>query len=767
MATDAKKNVGAAIERFDGDEKVRGRAQYVDDLQIPGCWYGHVVRSPVPHGQLRGLRFDPNYDWTQVVVVTPKDIPGPNYFVMHDRSMPVLADKEILYAGEPLAIVAAPTLRQAKEAAAHIRPDIEELPAVLSLAEIVARYKAGTPGDVCLVEKKIIKGHADEALAQADIVVEGEYTAGHQEHLYIEPQGMVAIPQPGGGVFIRGSLQCPYYVVNETHEALGLPPEKVRVKQEAVGGAFGGKEEFPSMLAAYVALPALKSGKPVKIVYDRHEDILYSTKRHPCWVRHKTGLKHDGTIVAMKVEYFLDGGAYMTLSDVVMYRGILHAAMGYRCDNVSVLGMVWRTNTFPSGAFRGFGAPQAWWGLESHVDAMARAVGMAPHEFRLKNALRLGDTTPTGMVLKNSVASPMIIEEAVKRSGFAKKLKKCSRGDLSHRTWYGIGMSFFSHGAGFTGDGESKIKSKAAVQLDMLSDGLPGVNILASSTEMGQGAQTVLCQIVADVMDLPAERVRFPLADTAFVPDSGPTVASRTTMIVGGTLASAAKKLKEAIELFASQDFFGGKPVKLVGGAFISAGQRARSFKEVATAYLKKHGPLRTVHQFALPPETQWDQNTFRGDAYPGFAWGCNIVEVEIDTLTLKIRVKKVWAIYDIGTVVNPVLASGQMEGGIAQGIGYALMEKIGVRDGLFDANRMQTYIIPTMLDVPAMDVRFMEYPCPYVPHGAKGAGELPMDGVAPAIANAIEQATGIRMTDLPITPEKLLAALSARKIVL
>lgn len=767
MPATSQKSVGQGIERFDGDEKVRGRALFVDDIEVPGCWYGYVVRSPVPHGKLRKLNFDSDYDWDQVVVVTPRDIPGPNYFVMHDRSMPVLAENEILYYGEPLAIVAAPTLLQAKEAAAHIRPDIEELPAVFTLAEIVERYKAGTPGDIKLVEKRIVKGNVDEALAKADIVVEGEYTAGHQEHVYIEPQGMVAIPQPGGGLFVRGSLQCPYYVVHEAGEALGLPPDKFRVKQEAVGGAFGGKEEFPSMLAAYCGLPALKSGKPVKIIFDRHEDILYSTKRHPCWVRHKTGLMHDGTIVAMRVEYFLDGGAYMTLSDVVMYRGILHAAMGYRCDNVLVQGIVWRTNTFPSGAFRGFGAPQAWWGLESHVDAMARAVGMAPHEFRLKNALKVGDTTPTGMVLKNSVASPMIIEETVKRSGFAKKLKKCSRGDLSKRTWYGIGMSFFSHGAGFTGDGESKIQSKVAVQLDMLSDGLPGVNIYASSTEMGQGSQTVLCQIVADAMDLPPERVRFPFADTAFVPNSGPTVASRTTMIVGGTLVGATQKLKEAIELFASQEFFGGRPAKLTAGAFVASGQRARSFKEVATTYLKKHGPLRTIHQFALPPETKWDQQMFRGDAYPAFAWGCNVAEIEVDTLTLKIRVKKIWAMYDIGAVVNPLLASGQMEGGLVQALGYALMEKMTIRNGRFDADRMQTYIIPTMLDVPPIEVRFIEYPCPYVPHGAKGGGELPMNGLAPAIANAIEQATGVRMTDLPITPEKLLNALTARKIAL
>lgn len=770
MALPTKKSesqiVGQGIPRVDGDEKVRGRAQYVDDLRIPNCWHGHIVRSPVAHGRLRGLSRDESFDWSRVVVVTPEDIPGPNIFVMHDRSMPVLAFDEILYIGEPLALVAAPTRELAKEAAAHIHADIEELPAVSTLAEVVERLKRGEEGDVRLCGQTIVKGDVERGFAEADQIVEGEYSAGHQEQLYIEPQGMVAIPQPGGGVFIRGSLQCPYYVVHEAHEALGLAPEKLRVKQEAVGGAFGGKEEYPSQLAAYCALPAMKAGKPVKIVYDRHEDILYTTKRHPVWVRHKTGLKKDGTITALQVDFFLDGGAYLTLSDVVMYRGILHAAMGYRCANVFVNGVVWRTNTVPSGAFRGFGAPQAIWGLESHVDAMAKACGMAPHEFRMKNCLRVGDTTPTGQVLKTSVGSPAVLEEALKRAGFAAKFKKCSHGKSGQRVWQGVGVSFFAHGAGFTGDGEAKIQSVAAVELDMLSDGGPGVNIKASSTEMGQGAQTVLCQIVADAMSLSVDRIRFPFADTAFVPDSGPTVASRTTMVVGGTLALAAAKLKGAIEAYAGKEYFGVERAELKNGAFKVGAKLARSFKEVATAYVRKNGPLRAQHQFTLPPETKWNQKTFEGDAYPGYAWGCNIAEVEIDTLTLAIRVKKVTAVIDIGTVINPVLAKGQVEGGLVQALGYSVMEKIGVRDGRFDANRLQTYIIPTMLDTPEFDVHFIEFPVPCVPHGAKGVGELPMDGLAPAIANAIEQAAGVRMTDLPITPEKLFAVLSKRREV-
>ena len=758
--------VGAGMPRVDAEAKVRGRTRYADDIEVPGCWYGHIVRSPVSRGRLRDLMLDPGFDWSRVVVTTARDIPGPNVFVMHARSMPVLAEDEIRYRGEPLSVFAAPTLRLAREAAEHVRPDIAEEPAALHLDDIVRRFKAGrlplepVPGAEVLCRQTIVKGDAEAALAKADLVVEEEYTAGHQEQLYIEPQGLTAIPQPDGGLLIEGSLQCPYYVVHETHEALGLPEEKMRVRQSAVGGAFGGKEEFPSMLAAYCALPALKSVHPVRIVYDRHQDILFSTKRHPVWSRYRAGLRRDGTIAALKVDFMLDGGAYLTLSDVVMYRGILHAAMGYRCDHVFVNGLVVRTHTFPSGAFRGFGAPQAWWGMESHADRMARACGMPPHEFRLKNGLRGGDTTPTGQVLRENQGTPAVLEEALRRSQFAAKLPRCSRGRAGEKKWHGIGLSFFCHGAGFTGDGEAKIRARGAVDLDWIGKDRPGAVIRVSSTEMGQGAFTVLSQIAAYALSVDLAHVSCPMPDTAFVPNSGPTVASRTTMVVGSTVHGAARKLKLALEEYAAGRFFGGRRPELRDGVLRADGG-SRLFAEVASAFLRERGPLRAECQFALPEGTKWDKQAFRGDAYPGYSWGCNVAEVEVDTRTCEIKVTRVTACYDIGRVINPVTAKGQVEGGLAQALGYAVMEKIGVgKDGRFDANRMQTYVIPTALDVPAYDITFVEFPYEFAEPGAKGVGEIPMDGLAPAIANALFEATGVRFNTIPITPERLFEAL-------
>ncbi len=733
--------VGRGVVRVDADAKLRGRARYTDDIPVLGCWHAALVRSPVACGRLRQLAFDPAFDWSQVCVVTPADIPGENVVEMMGHDMPFLAHDMIQYRGEPLALVAAPTKALAREAVSRVRVEVEEHPSLQTLDELIARHKADPASLHEQAAQTIVKGDAEAALASADLVVEGEYTAGHQEQLYIEPQGMIAFPEADGGVHLLGSLQCPYYVAPELVPTLKLPLEKIRVEQAVVGGAFGGKEEFPTLMAGYCALLALKCGHPVKLVYGRNEDMLYTTKRHPVWVRHRTGLRRDGTIAAMRVEFVLDGGAYTTLSPVVLYRGVLHASLGYRCENVMVDGHVFRTNTFPNGAFRGFGAPQAIWALESHMDRCAEALGMAPHAFRLKNALRQGDETATGQRIAEPMGTPDVLERALERAGFEEKLSRCDRGGGAGRAWYGIGLSFFGHGSGFTGDGEARLKAKAAIDLEVFEDGRPGATVRVSSTEMGQGALTVFSQIAADALGVPLDRVRCPLADTKFAPDSGPTVASRTTMIVGHTVHNAAARLKRELASFAAACGCGA------------------DFETAARARLAE-GPLRVLEQFQLPPGIRWDQKTFKGDAYPSYSWGCNIAEVEVDRLTLEVRVKRVVSCWDIGRVINPVLAKGQLEGGLVQALGYAVMEKMAVKNGLYDASRMQTYVVPTAPDVPELVVDFVEYPWTYGQPGAKGVGEIPMDGLAPAIANAVHAATGVRITELPITPEKLHAAL-------
>ncbi len=759
------RHVGKGVTRLDGDEKVRGITQYADDLPIPDCWYGVVVRSPVMKGRLTSLEFDPAFDFDRVCVVTPGDIPGENVVDMMGRDMPFIAHDRIQYRGEPVALVAAPTRRLAREAAACIRPVIEEEPAIQTIREVVDTYKKSPDRLEKLSGQTIRKGSIEAGFADADIVVEREYWSGHQEQLYIEPQGMVAIPEKDGGVFLQGSLQCPYYVGPELVITLGLPLEKIRVKQSAVGGAFGGKEEFPTLVAGYCALLAMKSGKPVKIIYDRHQDILYTTKRHPSWSRQRTGLKKDGTITAMAVDFILDGGAYTTLSPVVLYRGILHTTLGYRCPHVSVDGHVFRTNTFPNGAFRGFGAPQAIWALESHMDECAEALGMSPVAFRRKNCLHIGDTTGTGQVIEQNMDPPVILERTLEKADFENKRRQSTRGVPVNGVYRGIGLCFFGHGSGFTGDGERRLRSKAALDLEYDDHGKPVVNIRISSTEMGQGTLTIMPQIAADGLRTSMDHVRCPLPDTKFVPDSGPTVASRTAMVVGSTVYGAAELLRHDLEVFASETLFGGARVELDDDRFTSAVTGdSRPFIEVAEAFLKIRGPHRVYNQFKLPDTIKWNQETFEGDSYPSYSWGCNIAEVEIDTLTCELKVRRVTGIFDIGRLINPVLAKGQIEGGLTQALGYAVMEKMNIVDGLYDASRMQTYVIPTALDTPEYDLGFLEYPYTHASPGAKGVGEIPMDGLAPAIANAVKDAMGIRFNSIPITPEMIFEAIRAKE---
>lgn len=753
--------IGRSVTRSDAEDKVRGKALYLDDLKMPGVWYADVVRSPVPCGTLRGLQFDEAFDWSQVVTVTPADIPGENIVDMTGLDMPFLAYDRIQYQGEPLALIAAPTRALAREAVGHVRIDVEEAPSIQSIQEIVERHRAGQADGLRLLEKKsIVKGDAEAVLAGAGKILEGEYWTGFQEQLYIEPQSMAAEPMEGGGVYIRGSIQCPYYVAPELMKVLNLPLEKIRVEQTVTGGAFGGKEEFPTLPGGYCALLALKAGRPVKMVYDRHEDMLFTTKRHPSWTRYRTALTGDGAIAAMDVEMILDGGAYTTISPVVLYRGILHAALGYRCEHVRIRGYVYASNSFPCGAFRGFGAPQAYWGLESHVEDLAAETGMTPDDFRMKNCLQEGDTTPTGQKLLTSVGTPGVLKEALRRSKFHEKLARCDHGRPGAKSWYGIGLSFFAHGAGFTGDGEAKFGSRAAMELGRLSNGEPALILYASSTEMGQGAKTVLAQMAAEGAGLPFERVFYPLPDTKVVPDSGPTVASRTTMVVGNILYQAGRRMKGLLEEAASKHCFAGMPVHLEAGRFCTEGGRAQGFDAVAEVLLASGEPLRAEHQFALPPNIRWDQERFVGDAYPAYSWACNVAEVEVDPLTLQIHLRRITAVYDVGRIINPTLAMGQMQGGLVQTIGYALMEAMQVRRGLYDANRLQTYIIPTILDVPELDLHFLEVPCDELAPGAKGLGEITMNGLAPAIGNAVQQATGKRLYTIPLRPEDLYATL-------
>lgn len=736
--------VGQPVVRKEARDKVMGRARYVDDLTFPGMLHGATVRSPCARGRLRGIHFEGSLPWDELTVVTAKDIPGKNCITLILDDQPCLADTVVNHPEEPVVLLGHPDKYLLEEARRSVRLEIEPLPAVFTLEESLAQKEIIWGQDNILKSIRVEKGNVDEVWVQADFIVEGEYRTGAQEQLYIEPNGMIAIANPEDGVTVWGSMQCPYYVHKALVPLFGLPENKVRVIQVETGGGFGGKEEYPSMIAAHAALLAWKSGKPVKIIYDRAEDMAATTKRHPSRTRHRTAVSKEGKLLGMEIDFAIDGGAYATLSAVVLSRGTIHAAGPYSCPNVRIRSRAVATNTPPQGAFRGFGAPQSTFALERHLNKVARAVGLAPEEFRRRNFLRESDTTATGQVIREKVDMSRLLARALELSNYHAKLQRFAEENPGRRGKKGIGFASFMHGAGFTGSGEKYLAS--VVGVEATPEGR--VKILAASTEIGQGTNTILCQIAAETLGLDCERIEMAPPDTAAVPNSGPTVASRTCMIVGKLVESAALALKQT----------------LLGSGLLPPSYSSEAFGQACARYIEKHGSLKAFSQYQPPPEIHWDEENYRGDAYGAYAWAVYVAEVTVDTLTCEVCVDDFVAVQEVGKVINPVLASGQIEGGVAQAIGFALYENVVWQEGRMVNSQMTNYIIPTALDVPRIRVYFEEIPYAHGPRGAKGLGELPMDGTAPAIANAIENATGIGVDQIPVLPEHLMERLEVSR---
>lgn len=715
-------SVGQSIPRVDGREKVLGEARYIDDLVWPDMIFGRTVRSTVAKGRILSVTLDPAFDWNGFTVVDHRDIPpgGRNLVSLFADDQPLLAVDRVNHREEPILLLAHADRGRLDEAMAHVRVEYQAEEPTFELER----------ASEVLKEVRIAKGDLEAGFAQAEIVVEGTYRTGAQEQLYIEPNGVVAIPGVAGdprGVTLYGSLQCPYFVVNALRVVFGLEEKQVRVVQATTGGAFGGKEEYPSMLAGHAALLACKAGRPVKMVYDRHEDMTATTKRHPSWVRIRTGLLRDGTIVAEDIDFRLDGGAYVTISPVVLSRGAIHAGGPYRIPNIRIVGRAFKTNTPPNGAFRGFGAPQSQFAKEVHMDRIAERVGIDAVELRRKNLLRAGDATATGQVLRASADLERVLDRALARHGRGRK-RKPTEGKLT-----GSGLALFWHGAGFTGGGEDRLASRVGLEL------LPGgVRILVSTTEMGQGSRTTHSQIVADTLEIPVDWVDSFDPDTSRVPNSGPTVASRTCMIVGGLLAAAAEKMK------------------LTLGAW----RTPEEFCRRARARLGQEGPLTVFEQYRRASGSSWNEETYEGDAYGAYAWGCNLADVEVDAVTFEVRCTRMTTVVDVGRAIHPVIVEGQIEGGTLQAIGWALYEDVVMRDGRMANGHFTDYIIPTTLDCPHIEVELIEDPYGGGPFGAKGIGECPMDGPAAALVNAIRRATGARLDAIPATPERVMQAL-------
>ena len=735
-------SIGQSVPRREGRAKVTGQARYVDDVALPGMLYGATIRSAVPRGIIRQVRYDPSFAWAEFTIVSAADVPGSNRVALIADDQPYLAEHRINHPEEPVVLIAHPDRYLVEEARRCITIDVDPLPAVFTIDDSLAASEVIWGSDNVFKRYTVSKGDIDAVWGQAHLIVEGEYETGAQEQLYIEPNGMLSIANAADGVTVWGSMQCPYYVHNALKALFALPDERIRVVQMETGGGFGGKEEYPSVIAGHAALLAWKSGRPVKLLYDRAEDMAATTKRHPSRTRHRTAVTGDGRLLGMDIDFVIDGGAYCTLSPVVLSRGTIHASGPYNCPNVRVRGRAVATNSPPHGAFRGFGAPQSLFALERHMDRVAEAAGLTPEEFRRRNFIHTGDTSAVGQTMREPIDMEGLLERALEVSNYHEKRSAFPRANDRARVRKGIGFAAFMHGAGFTGSGEDYLAS--VVTLEATESGQ--VRVLSSNTEIGQGTNTIFAQIAADALSLPLDSIEIVQPDTAHVPNSGPTVASRTCMVVGKLVESAARGVRTAL---------------VNSGALIEP-YSTDEFRRACAHYISTSGPLRSSVRYEAPGGVRWDDERYEGDAYGTYAWAVYVAEVSVDMATCEVRVDDFVAVQEVGKVMNPTLATGQIEGGVAQALGWALSEEVVWREGRMDNAQMTNYIMPTSLDLPPIRVHFEERPYAYGPSGAKGIGELPMDGPAPAILNAVAHATGADVRSIPLTPEKLMAGMKA-----
>ena len=696
------------IQRVDAVEKASGEARYLCDLSFDDMLYARFVRSAVARGKIVSIDVPPLPEG--YYFFTADDIPpeGKNSLVMIAGDWRCFASGDVRYVGETIGILCGRSRAVLKAIEESIKITYEEQEAAITIDDALA-VKGGPileKDDIhcSLVSEK--GGDVDEILSRADRVIEETVETGFQEHVHLETNAALCTIEDGKYTFYI-SCQCPFYVRKSVAGLLGLRPEDIRVRQTTTGGAFGGKEHFPDVLAGPLLVAEYHLKKPVKLVFDREEDMLYSVKRHPSKVVFRTGLDSDGKILASDINVYYNCGAYLSSSYVVLQRGVFHANGVYNFPATRIHGYGMATNTFPSDAFRGFGAPQTLFAIETHLNHIARELGADPVEYKKQYFLKQGDETVTqGHIVEKVVLNEMLDQVAAK-SDYWRKAAEYTPG-----CGKGIGMSFYNHGGAFTGNGEQAI---IKAHLRLVKDG-DRFTILCGQTEMGQGFRTILRKIVASVLETDMDKVAYDNPDTDCVPDSGPTAASRSTMIVGRLAEQAAMQMKDHLD--------------------------------------EEHWEIETEYEH--PEGHPWDQSTFKGDAYLGYGWGCCCVEVEADRLTNEIRVTGIWSSHDIGKAIDELIVHGQVNGGIIQSLGYAAMEKMENRNGHFRQSSMSDYVIPTSMDFPRQEWGLVDNPYEWGPFGAKGMGELVFNGADAAYTDAVERAMGIKINRIPVPVEDL-----------
>jgi CO/xanthine dehydrogenase Mo-binding subunit len=748
------KIIGKPERRVDALGKVTGSAKFAEDFNIQHQLYGKVLRAAHPHAKI--LRIDTagaeKLEGVEAVL-TARDIPGEKVFGIVVKNQAILAIDKVRYLGDGVALVAARSKEIAEQAITLIDVEYQALPVVSDPEESLKSDAPKIHGDDnTFVHHKVRKGDIEKGFAEADFIIERKFKTQFIEHSYIEPEAVLAEPAEHGGVRVTGSVQNLFSSRRSVAAALKLDLNKVQIIQATLGGSFGGKDEVMTTMCCRAALLALKTGKPVKMVNSREESMIESYKRHPYVLYYKWGVKNDGTFTAMESKCIADGGAYASMSPFVTWRSVVQATGPYYCENVKTDVFAVYTNNNYTGAMRGFGSPQVNFAIESLMDEIAERVGKDPLEIRMQNGFDTGAITATGQELKHHVSLKEVITTSANSVDFLRKWRE-NRIPNSSPKKRGIGLACSYRGVALGAEGTDAAGTIVSVQTD------GSVIVSSGITDMGQGAQTQMSQIAAEVLGIGMERIQFLNTNTSRVPDSGPTVASRGT-IMGGAAAKKAAEIVRSTMISVASEKTGLSPdsLDMKDNYLVDARNNSRlmSFSELALACFNKGKPTYGFGWHKSPP-TFWDEEHGKGEAYFTFVYGANIAEVEVDTETGKVDVLNFVSAHDVGKAINRNTVLGQFYGGVAMGLGYGILEEFNIEDGKPSQLNFDEYLIATSMDVPPIKGFIIEHEDAAGPFGAKSIGEPANELAAPAILNAIYNATGKRIYELPATLERVL----------
>ncbi len=779
--------IGKPVIRQDALEKVTGKAKFADDINKPGQLYGVMVRVPTVHATIDEIDYsDLLKAKPDVIIIDSSDIKGTKKVGPIRQDQPIFVFDKIVTPGDVVALLVGESDDELKSLAKKIKIKFSELPA---LTDATKALEPNAPKIHPQYENNLIvhyplrKGDVEKGFNESDFIHEETYTTQFVEHAYIEPEAVLAIPLEGNkGIKIIGSIQNPFTCRKVVASVLDWPLTKVRIVQAELGGSFGGKDDTMNILSARAAVAALKTGKPVKIRYTREESILESYKRHPYILKYKVGCKQNGKIVAMKIDILADGGAYSSMSPFVTWRSVVQATGPYEIENVWTDVRAVYTNNPYTGAMRGFGSPQPIFAQESIMDELAIKLGLTPDEIRRINGYKAGSITASGQKLENhDVNLIQVMDTAINESNFVSKWKvnksktnvngyqldKISESNaeqviLRKKDYInpndllrkGIGLAISYRGCSLGAEGIDA----AAAYLSVQNDG--SAYLLSGLAENGQGMKTTYTIIAAEVLGISPDDVYYLETDTGLIPDSGPTVASRSTIMGGGAVKAASDMIRNRLEDFLRTEWkLKPQAQFLFKDGMVSSKDNIQlkiSFKDLClSAY--KNGICLAALGWYKSPEVNWDEHTGQGSAYFTYVYGCQVAEVTVDMGTGKVYVDKIAAVHNPGKVINLLGAEGQVYGGVTQGAGYALWEQITSAEGNIRELNFDQYLIPTAKDIKEIKPIFVEGKDVHGPWGAKSLGEPTLELTSAAIANAIKNATGKRFYNLPINLEEVL----------